>query len=80
MASVTGKFETNENLKLLCSFCGNTRNDVATLLVSGESVICDVCAVTALDTLSRQPGQQHVRVAFRLFQAVASTGRFLRRG
>jgi len=63
-----------------CRFCGKKRDDVRTLLVSAESSICDECIVTGLETIGRQPGQFHLRVAFSIFRAVASLGRFLRLG
>jgi len=55
-----------------CHFCGKSRNAVRTLLVSAESTICDECVVTALHTISHQPGQFYLRMAFFMFRAVAS--------
>jgi len=60
-----------------CSFCGKSRDEVRTLLVSSESSICDECVATALHTMSHQKGQWYLRVAFLIFRAVASSGRFL---
>lgn len=60
-----------------CRFCGKSRQDVRTLLVSDESVICDECVVAALDTISSTRGQFHLRIAFFIFRAVASLGRLL---
>lgn len=60
-----------------CRFCGKSSKDVRTLLVSGESTICDECVVTSLETISRQPGQFHLRIAFFIFRAVASLGHLL---
>ena len=66
--------EANSNR---CRFCGKTREDVRTLLVSSESTICDECIVTGLETISRQPGQFYLRIAFFVFRAVATFGRLL---
>lgn len=63
-----------------CRFCGKSREDVRTMLVSAESTICDECIVTGLDTMSRQPGQFYLRIAFFIFRAVASFGRLLSLG
>lgn len=60
-----------------CGFCGKSREEVRTLLVSGGSSICDECAVTALDTISRQRGHWNMRLGFLAFRAVASLGRLL---
>jgi hypothetical protein len=59
-----------------CHFCGKSRKDVRTILVSAESTICDECVATALHTISHQRGQYHLRIAFFIFKAVASVGRF----
>ena len=59
-----------------CRFCGKSRNDVRTLLVSAESTICDECIATALHTISHQRGQFHLRMAFFIFKVFASVGRF----
>lgn len=47
------------------------------MLVSQESTICDECIVTGLSTMSRQPGNLHLRFAFGIFKAIAVLGRFL---
>ncbi|HWH78353.1 MAG TPA: ClpX C4-type zinc finger protein, partial [Candidatus Binatus sp.] len=60
-----------------CRFCGNSPNDVRTMLVSSESAICDRCVITALHTISHQQGHFHLRIAFLVFRAVASIGQFL---
>lgn len=63
-----------------CSFCGKSRADVRTLVVSGGSAICEECVVTALDTVSRQRGHLNMRVGFFTFRMVASLGRLLGMG
>jgi hypothetical protein len=63
-----------------CCFCGKSRKDVRTLLVSAESTICDESVVAALHAMSHQPGQFHLRIAFFFFRAVASLGRLLSLG
>jgi len=61
-----------------CSFCGKSPNDVRVILTSRDSAICDECVLTAFDTISLQSGHPlYLRVAYSLFVAVASVGRFL---
>lgn len=57
-----------------CHFCGKSHDDVRALMVSAESAICDECVITALHTVSHQPGQFYLRIAFFVFRAVASLG------
>ncbi|PYM55741.1 MAG: hypothetical protein DMD79_22450, partial [Candidatus Rokuibacteriota bacterium] len=57
-----------------CGFCGKSRDDVRTLLVSSESAICEECVVTALGTISRQRGHLSMRIAFSGFRAIALLG------
>jgi hypothetical protein len=64
----------NEASEIKCSFCGKIRQDVRTMLVSGECVICDECVVVALDTISRTRSQFHLRIAFFIFRAVGAPG------
>lgn len=68
---------THEVAGSRCRFCGKRREDVRSLLVSGESTICDECVVTALDKITRTRGQFHLRIAFFIFRAIASLGRLL---
>jgi ClpX C4-type zinc finger protein len=60
-----------------CAFCGKSRNEARTLVVGSEAGICAECIVGALDTISRQRGHIHVRIAFLIFRAVAVGGRLL---
>ena len=53
-----------------CSFCGNSRRDVRTIVAGRESAICDVCAVTAFEVVASQPSGLHLRVAYAIFRAV----------
>jgi ATP-dependent protease Clp ATPase subunit len=63
-----------------CGFCRKSQAEVRTLVVSGESAICDECVVLALDTITRRRGQFHLRVAFIVFNAIAAIGHLLRLG
>lgn len=78
--NVMNQGETNTGPGLRCSFCRKSRDDVRTILTSGESAICDECVAVAMDTLSRQPGHFFVRVAYFVFRCVASLGPMLRLG
>lgn len=53
-----------------CSFCGNSRHDVSTIVTGRDSAICDVCAVTAFEIVASQPGRLHLRVTYAIFRAV----------
>jgi len=65
----------------LCGFCGKSRDAVRVILTSGQSAICDECVLTAFDTISTRPGHPlYLRLAYRLFAAVASMGRLLTSG
>ena len=61
-----------------CNFCGRSPEDVRVILTSGEHAVCDECVLVAFDTISRRPGHPfYLRVAYYVFVAVASVGRFL---
>jgi ATP-dependent protease Clp ATPase subunit len=62
-----------------CSFCGKSQDEVRTIVVSGSSSICDECVVTALDSITRQPGWRAVRMGFIALRAVAWVGAIMRR-
>ena len=62
-----------------CNFCGKSPDDVRTMMVSDDSTICDECTVSALHTISHAQGQFYLRIAFAIFQVVASVGRLFSR-
>jgi hypothetical protein len=62
-----------------CGFCGKSRVDVRTMIVSAENTICDECVVASLDIISRRPAHLNIRIAFLAFRALASFGRLLSR-
>ena len=72
--------QTSETVGNKCRFCGKTREDVHTMLVSGESSICDECVDTALYTLSQNKGNFSLRIAYFFYNAIASIGWFLNFG
>ena len=77
MTPTLDRGQTSEATGNRCSFCGKSREDVRTLVVSRESAICDECIATALYTISHQRGHFFIRIAFLAFRAVASLDRLL---
>jgi hypothetical protein len=69
--------QTGETTGNRCHFCGKSRADVLVLLVSAESAICDECVVTGLETISRKQRYLHLRIAFFIFEVVASVGYYI---
>ena len=77
--AVQFRARTDEDPTYRCSFCSKSRKDVRTLMVSGESTICDECADMALETISRGRGQIFLRIGYFVFRIIASFGIFLPR-
>jgi hypothetical protein len=71
---VTATRPSGNDLTTTCDFCGKSRSDVRTILTSDRSAICDECAVSAVEAISRRPGYAVIRVAFWAFRVVASIG------
>ena len=80
MTPMQDQSQTNKDSSIRCSFCSKSREDVRTILTSGESAICDECVAIAMDTLGRQPGNFFIRIAYFIFRCVASLGRVFRAG
>ncbi len=58
-----------------CDFCGRPKAQVGILIVSAKGAICDDCAIYALNTICKHPGQLHLRFAFSVFRLLATIGR-----
>jgi hypothetical protein len=51
-----------------CGFCGKSRVDVRTMIVSAENTICDECVVASLEIISRRPGISTFGLPFSHFE------------
>lgn len=63
-----------------CGFCGKSPDDVHVILTRGENAICDECVFLAFDVICAEKGRVYQRVAYSVFRAVATVGRFLTLG
>jgi hypothetical protein len=60
-----------------CGFCGKSRHEVRTLMISNKNVICEECIAAGLEAFIRDSGRFSLRLALWAFKIIGSIGRFL---